>query len=96
MIRIALSSYAGADEGIKLVVKQFEDVLQKLGVAGFSAAGQPFDPARHEVVEVAFVFVAIGAVLGRNLAGVLAALFPARRVTRMDFLRAITTERPMN
>ena len=38
----------------------------------------------------------ISCVVLAALAGVLAALFPARRVTRMDFLRAITTERPMN
>ena len=44
------ASAAGADEGIKLVVKQFEDTLGKFGVAGFSAAGQLFDPARHEAV----------------------------------------------
>ena len=37
-------------EGIKLVAKQFEDALTKVGVTGFAAFGQPFDPAKHEAV----------------------------------------------
>jgi molecular chaperone GrpE len=37
-------------EGIKLVAKQFDDTLAKVGVVGFPALGQPFDPARHEAV----------------------------------------------
>lgn len=37
-------------EGVKLVARQFEDVLGKMGVSGFSAVGEPFDPARHEAV----------------------------------------------
>lgn len=46
---------AGADgssllDGVKLVAKQMEDVLGKFGVTGFDAAGQLFDPARHEAV----------------------------------------------
>lgn len=46
---------AGADggsllDGVKLVAKQLEDVLGKFGVVGFDAAGQPFDPSRHEAV----------------------------------------------
>lgn len=37
-------------EGVKLVAKQFEDTLTKLGVQGFTSAGEPFDPSRHEAV----------------------------------------------
>lgn len=37
-------------EGIKLVAKQFDDTLTKVGVTGFVSLGQPFDPARHEAV----------------------------------------------
>lgn len=53
MLRAVQSS--GADggtllEGVKLVARQFEDVLGKMGVVGFSAFGEPFDPARHEAV----------------------------------------------
>ena len=36
--------------GLKLVQKQFEDALARFGVVGFSALGQPFDPAKHEAV----------------------------------------------
>ncbi len=41
---------AGADEGVRLVAKQFEDVLAKLGAVGFASLGEPFDPSRHEAV----------------------------------------------
>ena len=37
-------------DGVKLVAKQFEDVMQKMGVVGFPSHGQPFDPAKHEAV----------------------------------------------
>jgi molecular chaperone GrpE len=51
---VAALSGASADdkllEGIRLVAKQFEDALTKVGVTGFAALGQPFDPARHEAV----------------------------------------------
>jgi molecular chaperone GrpE len=46
-------SAAGGDqltEGVRLVAKQFEDVLTKMGVVGFTAMGEPFDPSRHEAV----------------------------------------------
>lgn len=49
----ALSSAGGDDkliEGIKLVAKQFEDTLAKVGVTSFPALGMTFDPARHEAV----------------------------------------------
>jgi molecular chaperone GrpE len=37
-------------EGVKLVRASFEQVLARHGVQGFSAMGQPFDPARHEAL----------------------------------------------
>ena len=37
-------------EGIKLVGRQFEAVLEKSGVVGFSSVGEVFDPTRHEAV----------------------------------------------
>jgi molecular chaperone GrpE len=49
----ALSGASAEDkllEGIRLVAKQFEDALTKVGVTGFTALAQPFDPARHEAV----------------------------------------------
>jgi molecular chaperone GrpE len=36
--------------GIKMVGKQMAEALRKVGVAPFSAKGEPFDPARHEAV----------------------------------------------
>lgn len=37
-------------EGVKLVRAAFEQALARHGVKGFSALGQPFDPARHEAL----------------------------------------------
>ena len=37
-------------EGVRLVVKQFEDALQRVGVVGYGSLREPFDPARHEAV----------------------------------------------
>lgn len=37
-------------EGVKLVQKMLEQTLAKHGVTGFSAVGQPFDPALHEAL----------------------------------------------
>lgn len=36
--------------GIRMVLKQFVDTLGRYGVTGFSAIGEPFDPARHEAL----------------------------------------------
>jgi molecular chaperone GrpE len=36
--------------GVKLVRASFEQALGRHGVKGFSAMGQPFDPARHEAL----------------------------------------------
>jgi molecular chaperone GrpE len=44
----------GADrnwfEGIKLVARQFEDVLQAQGVSQIPAVGEKFDPSQHEAI----------------------------------------------
>lgn len=37
-------------DGVRLVLKQFEDALARFGVVGFDSLGQPFDPGRHEAV----------------------------------------------
>ncbi len=37
-------------QGVRMVQKQFSDVLSRFGVVSFSAMGQPFDPERHEAV----------------------------------------------
>jgi molecular chaperone GrpE len=37
-------------DGVKLVLKQFEDTMTKFGVTGFDSHAAPFDPARHEAV----------------------------------------------
>jgi len=37
-------------DGVRLVRATFEQALAKHGVKGFSALGQPFDPARHEAL----------------------------------------------
>jgi molecular chaperone GrpE len=36
--------------GVRLVRTSFEQVLARQGVKGFSALGQPFDPAQHEAL----------------------------------------------
>ncbi len=36
--------------GVRLVVKQFHDVLSRFGVQPFASVGVPFDPERHEAV----------------------------------------------
>jgi molecular chaperone GrpE len=37
-------------DGVRLVTKQFEDAMARLGVVGFDSVGEVFDPARHEAV----------------------------------------------
>lgn len=49
----ALAAAAADDPltaGVKLVLASFEQALGRHGVKGFSAMGQPFDPARHEAL----------------------------------------------
>lgn len=40
------------DSALALTIKQFEDVLNQLGVTEVQAAGQPFDPNTMECLEV--------------------------------------------
>ena len=37
-------------EGVRMVSRQFEEVLKGHGVTGFASVGEPFDPERHEAV----------------------------------------------
>ena len=37
-------------QGLELILRQFGEVLNKLGVTEIEAQGQPFDPARHNAV----------------------------------------------
>jgi molecular chaperone GrpE len=49
----ALASMPAGDpmgKGVQLVRASLEQVLARHGVTGFSAMGQPFDPARHEAL----------------------------------------------
>jgi molecular chaperone GrpE len=36
--------------GVKMVLKQFEDVLSRHGVKSFNALGEQFDPSKHEAM----------------------------------------------
>jgi len=38
--------------GVELIYRQFQDVLQKMGVQPIVSVGQPFDPRVHEAVEM--------------------------------------------
>jgi len=40
----------GMQQGVELVYKQLRDVLEKFGVKQFAAAGEPFNPARHDAL----------------------------------------------
>ncbi len=40
----------GLKEGVGLVQKQFQDILEKHGLTGFSALGESFNPSRHEAL----------------------------------------------
>jgi len=37
-------------EGVQMVLKQFMDILEKMGVSEIEAVGQPFDPNLHNAV----------------------------------------------
>ncbi|HVZ33823.1 MAG TPA: nucleotide exchange factor GrpE [Polyangiaceae bacterium] len=54
--RAALHAGSAADvkalsDGIKLVLRQFQDTLGGLGIERVAAVGKPFDPAEHEAVQ---------------------------------------------
>lgn len=38
-------------EGLRIVLKQFIDTLEKMGIQRINAVGQPFDPAVHEAIQ---------------------------------------------
>lgn len=40
----------GLCEGVGMVLKQFQDTLEKHGLTSFSALGESFDPGRHEAL----------------------------------------------
>ncbi len=44
------SDFEGFKTGVAMTRKLFEDALGKHGLKGFSAAGKPFDPHRHEAM----------------------------------------------
>jgi molecular chaperone GrpE len=46
----AAADAAAVRQGVELTVRQLREILQTAGVAPMEAAGQPFDPARHEAV----------------------------------------------
>ena len=41
---------ASITEGIEIILKQLLQSLDRFGVKGFNAVGEPFDPTRHEAV----------------------------------------------
>jgi molecular chaperone GrpE len=54
--RAAQSAETAADakavaDGVRIVLKQFVDTLEKMGIKRITAVGQPFDPARHEAIQ---------------------------------------------
>ena len=51
----ATSGNASIAEGVGMVLKQLKEALAKVGVREIAVQGQPFDPARHEAVEVVAV-----------------------------------------
>lgn len=38
-------------EGLRIVLKQFLDTLEKMGIHRINAVGQPFDPSVHEAIQ---------------------------------------------
>lgn len=51
------STSAAIVEGITMVLRQFKEALAKVGVHEVQAQGQPFDPTRHEAVDMVGVAV---------------------------------------
>jgi molecular chaperone GrpE len=45
------SDVKALSDGIKLVLRQFQDTLGGLGIERVAAVGKPFDPAEHEAVQ---------------------------------------------
>ncbi|MCX7768269.1 MAG: nucleotide exchange factor GrpE [Flavobacteriales bacterium] len=44
------SDLAAVKEGIQLIFKKFQDVLERMGVKPADCCGEPFDPEKHEAV----------------------------------------------
>ena len=38
-------------DGLKMVLRQFDDTLSSLGIERVATSGKPFDPAEHEAVQ---------------------------------------------
>jgi molecular chaperone GrpE len=38
-------------DGLRMVLKQFLDTIDKIGVKRIAAVGQPFDPSKHEAIQ---------------------------------------------
>ncbi len=49
----AKADFDSFKKGVEMTRRLFEDALGKHGVKGFSAKGQPFDPAQHEAMSSA-------------------------------------------
>jgi molecular chaperone GrpE len=47
----AASDVKSLADGITMVMRQFEDTLQKLGVERVKSVGEAFDPAVHEAIQ---------------------------------------------
>jgi len=53
----ALSATSGSDdgravvEGVRMVLKQFEDTCERIGIRRIAAIGQRFDPTIHEAIQ---------------------------------------------
>jgi molecular chaperone GrpE len=41
---------SGVVEGVKLVLRQFQSVLERFEIKAFSSVGEVFDPSRHEAI----------------------------------------------
>lgn len=44
------TSASAISDGVKMVLKQFEDTLARHGISAFSALGTAFDPMKHEAM----------------------------------------------
>lgn len=51
----ATPSSAAIAEGVSMVLRQFKEALAKVGVREVQTEGQPFDPTRHEAVDIVSV-----------------------------------------
>lgn len=47
---VQYSDSANLADGVRMILKQFEDVLKKLGIESYGARGDAFDPVIHDAV----------------------------------------------